>query len=433
MNDFFQEETSYSNKDKYPVFIVLTYGDNPLGMAIHKITGEEWTHSLIAFNPELDPMYSFATRTQKSDKPQSLFGFVYQNTKDNWYAYKETKYAVYVMFVNKAAITAMKRRLQYFIDHERESKYDFKGIFDAWAGKDTEAHQKYYCSRFVAEIIGQGAKLDRLPSLYHPEDLKNLDNVSLVNAGNDMYFYNPDVTKKNLEYIKRKKFGDVKTQNNQVFFKNKIISERDESIMNEKFNKIAFKEYARGIIDKEHYDLFTEALSSPKILGCKISYRESKLDKMTADDNANKGPIPATLKNSDKVVTAVGIFNSSAKMQKKISECFENTMAELSNDKIAKSQKDVNFNYFNKCVDVKMVEAVVGEDSVKFKCYAEPTSAFFKEMKNAVIDGARLKKIKGVKWFSFTLKIPLDTSKVTDDFIENYFISPNGHIKTSSN
>ena len=260
----FREETIYSGtNNKYPVFIVLTYSDNPIGIAIRKFTGAEWSHCLIAFNPELDPMYSFATRTQLSNEKLSKMGFVYQNSKDNFYALKKSKYVVYVMFVNKAAITAMKNRCQYFMNHEKESKYDFKGLIDIFRGKDTESHRKYFCSRFVAEILAQGVKLDKLPSLYQPEDFKNFNNISLVNAGNDLYFYNPNVTKKNLEYIKHKKYIKVEPQGEQIFYNNRIIGEGSDNTMNEFNERIIFKEYARGIIDKNHYDMLIESLSTP--------------------------------------------------------------------------------------------------------------------------------------------------------------------------
>jgi hypothetical protein len=216
MNNIFQEETVYDKENRYPVFIVLTYGDNPLGMAISKLTGDEWTHSLISFNPELKPMYSFATRTQKSDKPQSLFGFVYQDTKDKWYAHKETKYLVYVMYVTKEARKKMQERLDYFIKHERESKYDFAGLINIWKNKDSETHRKYFCSRFVAEILGQGVPLEKLPSLYRPQELNDLNNISLVNAGKDMYEYNPKITLKNMKRIRENNYNKRKYQSDEI-------------------------------------------------------------------------------------------------------------------------------------------------------------------------------------------------------------------------
>ena len=427
-----QEETIYNQNDKYPVFIILTYGDNPLGYAIHKITGDEWTHSLIAFNPELDYMYSFGARTQKSDHVQSPFGFVYQKTKDDWYKNKATKYLVYVMYVNKASITAMKNRLNYFVTHEKESKYDFKGILDIWAGKDTEDHRKFFCSRFVADIIAQGVKIDKLPSLYHPEDLKNLNNVTLVNGGNDMYFYNPEVTKRNLEYIKQKRYDKIKLQGDMVFYKNKIISEGEKynMIVEDKIRQIVFEQYAYNKIDKDHYDLITEALSAPKLFGCKINYKESKIDKVTNNKNDDNDESSYQISNGEKVNSAVGIFNSSMKLKNKLASLFEETMMKLTNGNLKKSRLDsarkINFNYFNRAVDVKIVEAIVGENSVKFKCYGEPTSFFFKTIKS-VEDLGHKKHSANCQWFTFTMSIPMDVANITDEFTDTKFIASGIH------
>ena len=238
IDDIFREEANYNELNRYPVFIVLTYGDNPLGVAISKVTGDEWTHVLISFNPELKPMYSFATRTQKSEHHQSLFGFVYQDTDDKWYKNKETKYAVYVMYVTRAAKMKMKDRLKYFINHERESKYDFKGLIDIWRNKDSEKHKKYFCSRFVAEIIGQGVPLEKLPSLYRPQELSNLDNISLVNAGKDMYNYKSKITVANMKRVRERKFKDrvYQTESTDDIFP--VIAES----------------YMNGKLDDEHYE-----------------------------------------------------------------------------------------------------------------------------------------------------------------------------------
>jgi len=220
---YINEEADYNDENRYPVFIVLTYSDNPLGMAIKHFTGDEWTHSLISFNPELSPMYSFATRTQKIKGPHSLFGYTYQGTTDDWYKHKQTKYLVYVMYVNKFAIKKMKDRVNYFSSHEKDFKYDFVGLANIARNKDSESHRKYFCSRFVAEVIGQGVPLGKLPSLYRPQELKDLNNISLVNAGTDMYMYNPKVTISNLKKVKNKIY-------NKFNYQEKYIEKEDENM-----------------------------------------------------------------------------------------------------------------------------------------------------------------------------------------------------------
>lgn len=220
---YINEEADYNDENRYPVFIVLTYGNNPLGMAIKHFTGDEWTHSLISFNPELSPMYSFAARTQKIKGPHSLFGYTYQGTTDNWYKHKQTKYLVYVMYVNKFAIKKMKDHVNYFTSHEKDFKYDFIGLANIARNKDSETHRKYFCSRFVAEVIGQGVPLGKLPSLYRPQELKDLNNISLVNAGTDMYMYNPKVTISNLKKVKNKIY-------NKFNYQEKYIEKEDENM-----------------------------------------------------------------------------------------------------------------------------------------------------------------------------------------------------------
>lgn len=79
--------------------------------------------------------------------------------------------------------------------------------------KDTENHkEKYFCSRFVMDVIGSGHHIDKLPSLYKPNDITELQEVTMVNAGDDLSKYDSEVTKKNLEKLIAGKLHTAKLQ-----------------------------------------------------------------------------------------------------------------------------------------------------------------------------------------------------------------------------
>ena len=199
------EEAIFSKDHKNPVYIVLSSGSSLFANAIKTVTKNEFSHAMIAFNFKLDPLYSFGTR------PDGKLGFVINNPKDRVWDIDDCKYSVYVMYVTNSAKRAMQKRLNDFISKEKDLKYDFKGILDIWRGKDSESHNKWFCSRFVMEIISKAQNLSKVPSLWRPGDIEQLSNISLVNRGFNFYNYNPKVTERHCKDIEKGTYdpGDV--------------------------------------------------------------------------------------------------------------------------------------------------------------------------------------------------------------------------------
>ena len=201
------EDANYSEENCYPVFIVLTHSGTAMANIVKVFTGNKYTHASISFDSSLDPMYTFGVKGPKTFGSES--GFVIQNTKSEFYKNYKALYAVYVMYVNQLQYEAMQRALQKFIDKKDEWKYDLVNLVSIWLNRSSEKSKKYFCSRFVAEIINAGYRLDKVPSLYKPQELKGLNNITLVNKGNDLRYYDSMITDANLEYIKLHDFKSI--------------------------------------------------------------------------------------------------------------------------------------------------------------------------------------------------------------------------------
>ena len=199
------EEAIFSKDHKNPVYIVLSSGSSLFARAIKKATKNEFSHAMISFNSNLDPLYSFGTR------PDGKLGFVINNPKDHVWDIEDCKYSVYVMYVTDKAKRAMKQRLNDFVSKEKDLKYSFKGILDIWRGKESEKDEKWFCSRFVMDIISKAQNLSKVPSLWRPGDIEQLSNISLVNRGFNFYNYNPKVTERHCKDIEKGTYdpGDV--------------------------------------------------------------------------------------------------------------------------------------------------------------------------------------------------------------------------------
>lgn len=192
------EDATYDEEHKYPIFIVLMHTGTVLSNAIKQVTRAEFSHAAISFNSSLNPLYSFGGKTR--DKG---FGFVVQDPKDKFYKSHHAHYNVYVMSVSKEARDLMKQRLKYFTKNKDKLKYDKVGLVQVFFNQETDyKNTKFFCSRFVMDIIAAGNPLDKVASLWKPEDIKQLQNISLIQTGDDFYKYSKTKTEKELNKFK---------------------------------------------------------------------------------------------------------------------------------------------------------------------------------------------------------------------------------------
>lgn len=195
------EDAKYDDTHQYPIYIVLMHSGTPLANAIKKVTGDEYSHACISFNAQLNPLYSFGGKTREGEKG---FGFVVQDPKDKFYKNHKAHYSVYVMFVSKEGRDAMKQRLHYFQKNKNKMKYDTIGLVQIFFGQSTDYKDtRYFCSRFVMDLISQGADIGKKASLWKPEDIKQLQNISLLQTGDDFYKYSRTKANQALEAIKK--------------------------------------------------------------------------------------------------------------------------------------------------------------------------------------------------------------------------------------
>lgn len=198
------EAANYSRENKYPVFIVLSRGSTPLAKMITTATGDHFSHSSLSFDISLDPMYSFGTK--KIDAME--LGFVKTYPQDRLWKMSENApavpYSVFVTYVNKEQKEKMIKRLQLFLDHGDRMKYYFGGLVRNFLQIKSKSQAKWFCSEFVADIINAGKTLDKHPSLYRPQQLKDVSDVEFVISGNDITEYNVAAAARALKIVQKK-------------------------------------------------------------------------------------------------------------------------------------------------------------------------------------------------------------------------------------
>ena len=259
------EEAIFSKDHKNPVYIVLSSGSSLFARAIKKATKNEFSHAMISFNSNLDPLYSFGTR------PDGKLGFVINNPKDHVWDIEDCKYSVYVMYVTDKAKRAMKQRLNDFVSKEKNLKYSFKGILDIWRGKESEKDEKWFCSRFVMDIISKAQNLSKVPSLWRPGDIEQLSNISLVNRGFNFYNYNPKVTERHCKDIEKGTYdpGDVIYEYSSNPFVGYITNGNEDWLREEYRKRYAHHHYRIPEVgfptnDDEYFEVKKAAINAAK-------------------------------------------------------------------------------------------------------------------------------------------------------------------------
>lgn len=216
------EEANYNKRNIYPVYIILTDADSPMAKLIKSYTGQPYAHALISFNTDLEPAYSFGCTSIKPLK----FGFISKSEEDPFRNEEKAAYVVYVMYVNKMQYTKIQDKLQWFMDNKDKMKYSWGGLLTLGLHIPKQFENQYFCSQFVMDLIGDAIKLPKDPSLWTPGDIEHLQNISLVDKGPDLRYFNKKRFKKNLKYIQKHQFNKMKYESVDLF------SEATDSITN---------------------------------------------------------------------------------------------------------------------------------------------------------------------------------------------------------
>lgn len=165
----------------YPVYVCLMHSGTVLANAIQKVTGDEFSHASISFDPSLRAMYSFAKdRNDMSLKP----GLIHEDIQSA-FLHKPIPYSLYVTFVPRAEFKQMKRKLYEISKNAANYKYSIVGLVKYALGMAAETKNQMFCSEFVSTILNARTnRTDGLrPAEVKPETFKNLSKFQLVQKG----------------------------------------------------------------------------------------------------------------------------------------------------------------------------------------------------------------------------------------------------------
>lgn len=178
------EATTADDKKLYPVYIMLVHSGTLLANAIKAVTNSKFSHSSISFDSSMHNMYSFG---RKFDTNPIVGAFKKEDIRDDFFKNRQISYALYVVPCTANEIAQMKHRLEYFVQNSTKFRYDFIGLFKNYLGIADNPEYRWFCSRFVADIINAGAPSGKPyvvePSLMKPEDFRDTNFARYVIGG----------------------------------------------------------------------------------------------------------------------------------------------------------------------------------------------------------------------------------------------------------
>ncbi len=147
------------------VYIVLSLTGSNFGHLIKLYTKEPYSHVSLAFDKDLNEMYSFG---RKYPNNPFMAGFVKESLdKGAFLKFKNAECTIYSLDVSEENYYKLKEIIENFKLESNKYRYNLLGILGVIIGYPLETKYKYFCSQFVSHVlIESGVKLfDKPPGL----------------------------------------------------------------------------------------------------------------------------------------------------------------------------------------------------------------------------------------------------------------------------
>ena len=190
IDNFDERHSVYIDGIKYyPLYIILYRNKSILGDTIRAVTKEEYSHSSIAFDTNMNQIYTFGNRivTDAFGREKRTFGASIE-TLDKQSAGKFrypafSKIQIHCIYFTEEEMDNIKAYVVNIFNHPDDYKYNISGLVKYAFGKPSESETKMFCSQFVSSVLKIGANLNRETSLYSPVGLLEIENIIYVWEG----------------------------------------------------------------------------------------------------------------------------------------------------------------------------------------------------------------------------------------------------------
>ena len=163
------------------IYIILSNTGTLFSKAIGMYTKKELNHASIAFDEELNEMYSFG---RKSRHNPFNGGFVKENPVEG--LFQRATCAIYECEVKNSEYMRMKSIINEMEQQKQLYKYNLVGLLLVAVNIEMERPNAFFCSQFVATIMKEcpSSQLEVEPPLAQPFHFEQLSSLRLKFKGN---------------------------------------------------------------------------------------------------------------------------------------------------------------------------------------------------------------------------------------------------------
>lgn len=165
------------------VYIVLTQTKTYPARAIRFYTNEPYAHASIAFDEDLEEMYSFARRGLYN--PFNA-GFIREHIDKGVFGrYSSTTCSIYKLMISEEQYTSLRREIEVFNQNKEAYSYNYLGLLGAAFNIPIRSKNRYFCSQFVAYVLEKSGIhiFDKSYVLVKPKDIRINPNLTLMYQG----------------------------------------------------------------------------------------------------------------------------------------------------------------------------------------------------------------------------------------------------------
>ncbi len=175
--------TQFKNSGNY-IYIVLSQTGSIISKILKYFTKDKYNHVSISLDENLDEMCSFG-------RYYAHFafwgGFVKESIdKGTFRKFKNTESLIIKLKASPEDICGVRDKINEMFSSKKKYRYDMIGVFLAKFGRNKKRKYRYYCSKFVKEILIMNNVLKRedCPEIMKPIDFEYIIGSEFVYEGN---------------------------------------------------------------------------------------------------------------------------------------------------------------------------------------------------------------------------------------------------------
>ena len=165
------------------IYILLTRSGTLLSKLVYAVTGASYTHASMAFDEELDCLYS---STRKNGYTMFPAGPSKEYLNKGVFRLRgDAPCALYALEVTDEAYVRARRRAEHMMARGELYRFNTLGLILCALHIRWQRRRHYFCSQFVSEVLQKSGALD-LPkpsTLMHPSDYAELPQLRCLYRG----------------------------------------------------------------------------------------------------------------------------------------------------------------------------------------------------------------------------------------------------------